>query len=539
MKQQIKLTDHIKQNKLLFMFMGIVLLCSSLLEYWVMPEWSRRLLETLVGEGTGGGSLRYVLTAMVLTAAVTGLLVLLNAWCNISVRKRVGIDMERAFVEKCCRLESLWQENSLSLLRQTLPQVCERESNWIAAFLKIVFGVFCASAFVITVNWRFLLLTYGAAAVFIILSWMRQKKVKKLSGEYEEKSNSMYAAVWEHIYNREITPFLDSEKTFMNFRKNREEFLQALLKLKKAGNLPQSIALLGSGSLMTVSLLFGGYLYLHGRMGIGDVYGITIIVPILANVLLQIPAQIADFQILKGAHRIIDEFMQLPEYKEKDRQEFAERIETIEVKLDSLGYPNHPEVLKKINFLIKRGEFAVITGASGSGKSTLIRNMAALEKGYTGQISVNGKALDEMNREDYWHYIDYLGQEPGVTDGSVRHNIILHKPFDENRYQKAITEAGLPEEIAAKDYLDNLSSGELQKVCFARIFYQDKDVWMLDEATSAMDDRAEKQIVNTLKIKQKEGKMIFAITHRQAFAEAASRRLMITEGTVAESMSES
>lgn len=535
MKNSIKVSDHIRENKGCCLLLTLILAVICLLEYWQMPGWSQKLLEALVGKGAGDRSMvLYAAAGLLATGVLSGLFGIGSSLCTALFQKKITLRLEKTFLEKCCRLESFDSENRISLLRQTLPQACEREANWLGAFLKTVFGVCCASLFVVTVNWRFLVLIYGVSFVFMLFSLLRQKKVRMLAGVYEQDKNELYNAVWEQVHNREITPYLNAEKVLNNFYGKRETFLQSLLKLKKAGNLPQSIAMLGSGALMAVSLLYGGFFYLQGRMDIGEVYVVSIVAPVLSNVLLQLPAQLVDFQILKGACQVVNDFLALPEYQEEGRQMLDEKIGQIDVRMDSLGYPTKPELLKELSFTVQTGDFVVITGVSGSGKSTLIRNIAALEKGYTGEVLLNGKALDRLNRRSYWEQIDYLGQKPGVTKGSVQHNIILHQSCDFKRYSEAIALAGLSEEIAGKESLDTLSSGELQKVCFARLFYQDRDIWMLDEATSAMDEKSENQIVRALQQKQKEGKLILAVAHREAFIKAAGRRLVVVDGSLTE-----
>lgn len=535
MNDTIKIKKHFKENKGCCLLLSFVIFLICLLEYWMMPKWSQELLEALVGSRAGNQDLLlYAIAGLLVTGILLAVLGMVSGWCSVSYRKKITLCLEKTLIEKCCRLESFNDENRLSLLRQTVPQACERETNWVCAFLKTIFGVLCASVFVIMTNWRFLILTYGVSLVFMILSWMRQKKVKMLAGEYEESNNALYEAIWEQVYNREITPYLDVDKVLHSFIGKREKFLQSLLKLKKAGNLPQSIAMLGSGALMAVSLLYGGFLYLQGQMDIGEVYAVTIVVPVLSNVLLQLPSQLVDFQILKGAYQVVSEFLALPEYLEEEKQKMEEPIERIAVSLDTLGYPANPEVLKSVAFDVKKGDFAVLTGISGCGKSTLLRNLAALEKGYTGEILLNDNVLSQISRKSYWNQIDYLGQNPGITKGSVQHNIVLRKTFDSERYHAAVAQAGLSQEVAQKDSLDTLSSGELQKVCFARLFYQDKDIWMLDEATSAMDEKSERQIVQILQQKQKEGKLILTVAHREAFLKAASRWFLVADGTVTE-----
>ncbi len=84
MTNQIKVINHIKENKVLFLLLVFILLGISFLEYWLMPEWSKRLLEILVDE-QAGHTLWYVLKGMLYTATMLGILGILKSWSSMTI----------------------------------------------------------------------------------------------------------------------------------------------------------------------------------------------------------------------------------------------------------------------------------------------------------------------------------------------------------------------------------------------------------------------------------------------------------------------
>ena len=225
----------------------------------------------------------------------------------------------------------------------------------------------------------------------------------------------------------------------------------------------------------------------------------------------------------------------------KDIQSFeAEGSETIEKKgltpqrqnfldLDinsiSYSYPNSEEkALEDISFKIKKGAFVGLVGPSGSGKTTLVDVLLGLLHPQKGTIKLNGQ--DIFSQIELWRsLVAYLPQEIFLIDASLTNNIALNDDI-ENSSQDRLKEVVIKSRL--DDFIDNLpegldtrmgekgvrlSGGQRQRVAIARALFHEREVLILDEATSSLDMKTEEEIVNQLQ-KFKGEKTVITIAHR-------------------------
>ena len=225
----------------------------------------------------------------------------------------------------------------------------------------------------------------------------------------------------------------------------------------------------------------------------------------------------------------------------KDIQSFeAEGSETIEKKgatpqqqnfldLDissiSYSYPNSEEkALEDISFKIKKGDFVGLVGPSGSGKTTLVDVLLGLLHPQKGTIKLNGQ--DIFSQIELWRsLVAYLPQEIFLIDDSLTNNIALNDDI-ENSSQDRLKEVVIKSRL--DDFIDNLpegldtrmgergvrlSGGQRQRVAIARALFHEREVLILDEATSSLDMKTEEEIVNQMQ-KFKGEKTVITIAHR-------------------------
>lgn len=152
---------------------------------------------------------------------------------------------------------------------------------------------------------------------------------------------------------------------------------------------------------------------------------------------------------------------------------------------------------------IKAGEKVAFVGESGSGKSTLIKLLLGLLKYSSGSIKLDGKELKYLKLNELYKFIFYCSQEPPVFHGTLRENLSFGQKFSSERLRAALEHALLPE--FAKN-LDRdigergagLSGGEKQRLALARLWLNNSQLVILDEATSAMDNITEKAVMHGL-----------------------------------------
>ena len=202
------------------------------------------------------------------------------------------------------------------------------------------------------------------------------------------------------------------------------------------------------------------------------------------------------------------------------------------------------EVLKDINFSVKKGEVVCIIGSSGSGKSTLLRCINLLEKPSGGQIIYKGKnILDE--RHDINKYRTKLGMVfqqfnlfnnlnvlGNCTVGQIK-VLGRTKKQAEEMAMKYLKVVGMNQYIHAKP--KHLSGGQKQRVAIARALCMEPDVMLFDEPTSALDPEMVGEVLRVMKELAESGLTMLIVTHEMGFAkEVADRVVFMDQGVIAE-----
>jgi ABC-type multidrug transport system fused ATPase/permease subunit len=207
----------------------------------------------------------------------------------------------------------------------------------------------------------------------------------------------------------------------------------------------------------------------------------------------------------------------------------------------SFKYPGSDKgALKNISFEINKGESIGIIGASGSGKSTLIDNLLGLMIPNSGSIKVDGININEELRA-WQDQIGYVPQTIYLTDDSIRRNIAFGIPDDEiidKNIKNAIESAqlidfinqlehGLETEVGERGV--RLSGGQRQRIGIARALYHNPKVLVLDEATSSLDNKTEKEVMSSIN-KLQGDKTLVIIAHRLSTIENCDRIIKINDG---------
>lgn len=187
--------------------------------------------------------------------------------------------------------------------------------------------------------------------------------------------------------------------------------------------------------------------------------------------------------------------------------------------LDDIHYQiGQAVILGSVSFVLKPGEFKLITGPSGCGKSTLLKIVSSLISPTRGYILFDGKSIDAIAPEDYRKQVSYCFQTPSLFGDTVYDNLVLPyhirklKP-DENKMQQDLERLALPDGMLKKG-INELSGGEKQRISLIRNLQFMPKVLLLDEITSALDED-NKRNVNTLihQLVVEQGLAVLWVTH--------------------------
>ncbi|NFG25065.1 amino acid ABC transporter ATP-binding protein [Clostridium botulinum] len=202
------------------------------------------------------------------------------------------------------------------------------------------------------------------------------------------------------------------------------------------------------------------------------------------------------------------------------------------------------EVLKGIDYHIKKGEVVVVIGPSGSGKSTFLRCLNLLEDPSSGVVEFEGKDITskavDINkmREKMGMVFQQFNLFPHKT---VINNIALapmkikklSKQKAESKAIDLLDKVGLKDK--ANDYPASLSGGQKQRIAIARALAMEPDVMLFDEPTSALDPEMVGEVLNVMKNLASEGMTMVVVTHEMGFArEVGDRILFMDDGNIVE-----
>jgi len=231
------------------------------------------------------------------------------------------------------------------------------------------------------------------------------------------------------------------------------------------------------------------------------------------------------------------------ENKETPNQNGIIKFNSLKVENVSFAYNGTiKDVLKNININIPFGISVGIIGSSGSGKSTLIDLIMGLINPDTGKITMGGVDVHK-NKISWQKNIGYVAQSIYMTDDTIKNNIAFgldYTEIDDEAVNNAIKLAQLEEFIKSLPKGINtsmgergirLSGGQLQRIGIARALYSNPKVLILDEATSSLDSKTEKKIMDDV-LALKKDKIIIIITHRISTIENCELIYKIENGNL-------
>ncbi len=199
-------------------------------------------------------------------------------------------------------------------------------------------------------------------------------------------------------------------------------------------------------------------------------------------------------------------------------------------------------VLKNLNFSVRKGELIALTGPSGSGKSTLLHLIALLDKPTSGRIFFSNKNTSDLDNNEIneirKYKISLIFQNNNlISDLSVIENVMLplliRKENHKKSYEKSkkiLSTVNLANRI---DFFpSDLSGGEQQRVAIARSLIAETDLILADEPTGNLDFKTSKEIFDYfIKLKKMKKTILFA-THNRELANKADYKLSISDGNI-------
>ncbi|MDT8989259.1 ABC transporter ATP-binding protein [Curvibacter sp. APW13] len=295
----------------------------------------------------------------------------------------------------------------------------------------------------------------------------------------------------------------------------------------------------------TATLLYGGWLTLHGELAVG---AYSVLVFLTQRLLWPLTglAEVADmYQRSMAAISRAFELLDTPVRTPYEGRHFTPDSVRGEVTLRDVDFAyGEPPVLHGVNLHVQAGQTVAFVGPTGSGKSTLIKLLLRFHTAQKGQVLVDGQSVDSLNLQDLRRAIGYVAQDTFLTDGTVAENIAYGVPgaaqadIERAAELAECTEfiARLPQGFATRvgERGQKLSGGQRQRLALARAILKNPPILVLDEATSAVDNETEAAIQRSLAVVS-QGRTTLVIAHRLSTVRHADCIHVLDQGRIVES----
>ncbi len=392
--------------------------------------------------------------------------------------------------------------------------------------------------FVVTV---FATVIFYVVFTLLVTEWRMHYRLQMNALDSEANGKAM-----DSLMNYETVKYFNNEKHENNRYKNTmKSWEDAAVKSQTT----MSTLNFGQGAIIAIGLTIVMFYAANGvvdeRLSLGDLVLINtmmlqLFLPLnfLGIVYRSLKYAMADMdmvlKLLKKPLEIIDA---------DDAIELTIESPTVEFDRVNFSYNDNREILRNISFKVPAGKKFAIVGPSGAGKSTLARLIFRFYDTNTGQIKVSNHAIKSVTQHSWRRAIGIVPQDTVLFNDTIFYNIQYAQPSAS--YEDVIEAAKhadihefisrLPEgydTIVGERGL-KLSGGEKQRVSIARVLLKDPPILVFDEATSSLDSKSEKNILNALN-SIAENKTTLVIAHRLSTIVDADEILVLEHGEIKE-----
>ena len=349
---------------------------------------------------------------------------------------------------------------------------------------------------------------------------------------------------------RVIKAFVQERKELYAFSKTTEATKEKNLNVVRlhALMMPLMDVIIGLSSLAT--LLYGGYLAIHGEITVGQFVAFNSYIGMLVWPMMAVGECITSIsQGTASLSRIHQIFNEKPDIVDGPRTDRSITSLSGEIRLNHLtfAYPGHEDiqVLRDVNVTVKPGETLAIIGRTGSGKTTIPSLLTRLYDVEDGMITIGGRDLTEIPLSVLREGIACVPQDNFLFSDTIHNNIafgshdksaesVIHAAqlacIHDNiaafpdQYQTVVGERGV-----------TLSGGQKQRSSIARALMKDAPVLILDDALSAVDTDTERSILDNLRTVRGNERITIIIAHRISTIQDADHILVLDDDAAARS----
>ncbi|ENU26135.1 MAG: type I secretion system permease/ATPase [Acinetobacter sp.] len=373
-----------------------------------------------------------------------------------------------------------------------------------------------------------------------------QTKLAQLAQEGMRESSIRNAILVEAVQGIEDIKLLRAESRFQNQWNHMNEVSADIsMQQRKIVGVLTAWTQKIQGLTYAAVILVGCFAVMDGEMTTGALVACSILSSRMLAPISQITGILGRLQQAKVAKKSLDELMQKPVDQADQAHLVHKEVLNGEYELKNVMFqyteedPRPSLAIRQLK--IKAGEKIAILGRNGAGKSTLLQILSAMQFPTNGSVHLDGLDISLIDPADVRRDMGLLNQNAHLFYGTIRENLTLGAPLarDEDILKALKVTGALSFVQEKKEGLDHLvleggvgfSGGQRQALLLARLLIRQPNILLLDEPTAAIDDVAEKQLIDHLKGWLSHRTLVVA-THRRAVLELVDRIIVMNDGKV-------
>ncbi len=400
-------------------------------------------------------------------------------------------------------------------------------------------------------NWMISLVVFSTIPLLFIATAMFKKGIKHTFTEVRNAVSALNTFTQEHITGMRIVQlFAREEQELDKFKEiNRQHRVANIRSIFYYSIFFPIVEILMSVSI-GLMIWFAGSKSMQLQIGVGDITFFVMMVNMLFRPIRMLADRLNTLQMGVVAAERVFKVLDTNEIIEANgKLPFKEVEKAIEFKNVWFAYKDDNYVLKDLSLKISKGETVALVGATGAGKSTIINLLSRFYEFNKGQIEIDGHSIRHYQLEDLRKNTGVVLQDVHLFNDTILNNITLNNPaITKEQVLQATIDMGLDEyiqtlpgayEYVVKERGISLSAGQRQLIAFIRAYVYNPAIFILDEATAAIDTTTE-QLIQRAAQKLSEGRTSIIIAHRLSTIKHVHKIFVFESGQIIEqgSMSE-
>lgn len=497
------------------------------------------------------GSIFEILKKLAMTIVITSLVQWLMNLCNNTITYRVVKDVRiKAFAHlQTLPLKYIDSHQYGETISRVITDVEQFSDGLLMGFSQLFTGVVTIVGtllFMLSINVKISLVVIFITPLSLFVASFVAKKTYTMFKKQSEVRAEMTSLVDEMVGNQKVVQaFGYQDKALERFDTVNQELQKCSIRAIFFSSLTNPTTRFVNGLVYTGVGIVGAISAMRGIISVGQLSCFLTYANQYTKPFNEISSVVTELQnALACAKRVFDFIEEEPETADAaDATEIQEVDGSLELQDLSFSYNPEVELLKQLNLKVEPGQKIAIVGPTGCGKTTLINLLMRFYDIDAGQIIVSDYNVMKLTKDSLRASYGMVLQETWLKSCSIAENIAYGKQDATREEIIAAAKAAHAHEFIKrmKDGYDtiiseeggNLSQGQKQLLCIARVMLELPPMLILDEATSSIDTRTEIKIQEAFH-RMMEGRTSFIVAHRLSTVKEADVILVMKDGNIVE-----